>query len=486
MSIMSSYARALAAQEGRAQPVATVRHVHLSAAPMVFIPLRLAGEAAAPLAAMVGTDPENPRLLVVPQPRNRDLRFAFMAELADVMLPYIEGFAEVVETVEAKTPYERYADAPQILVPSRGGVAFTKLLGRSTRFRRADGPYPVHPTVPVLGQWLTFFADRAEYAGSSALVAMTDALALHFATGQSPMEDANLATQLAWISPPDGQSGAKAALAAEDPLISPPAGPDTHPDFDGQVLEHAIRAYETSGSEAQVREALRSQLTPTWSLMWHAVRLLRGLPEAATVDVRWVRDREQFTRETARLAEGGSPRGRVDSAVRAAIRLADLESVVQTYEAQRAFDDPLVMIEHRVAGKAFTGEVVGVDAARRIVPAGKTRPAPRPLVTIRTSDPVRLSPGRKLFSSRNRKQRTEVVGIDGDLVVLQINDQMGRGASPAPGSLPEVGDVVCYAELDPGGGQRPRLPAGEDTPWTHGGPPTPYTPTDEDAEEAWS
>ncbi|GII29363.1 hypothetical protein [Planotetraspora mira] len=486
MSVISAYARALAVQTGRAQPVATVRHVHLSATPMVFIPLKLAGEAAAPLAALVGTDPANPRLLVVPQPRNRDLRFAFMAELADVMLPYVESFAGVTETVEAKTPYERSSDAPQLLVPNRGGIAFTKLLGRSTRFRRADGPYPVHPSVPVLGQWLTFLAERAEYAGSSALVAMTEALALHWATGQSPMEDANLATQLAWIAPPAGQNGPEAALAAEDPLTSPPAGPETHPDFDGQVLDHAIRAYETSSSPAQVREALRTQLEPTWTLMWQAVRLLRELPEAATVDARWAKDRDQFTRETARLADGGFPRGRIDGAVSAAIRLADLESALQTYEAQRAFDDPLVMAEHRVAGKAFSGEVVAVDATRRIVPPGKTRAAPRPLVTIRTSDPVRLSPGKRLSSSRNRKQKTEIVSIAGDLVVIQINDQMGRGSTPAPGSVPEVGEIVCYAELDPSGGQRPRLPSGEDTPWTHGGPPTPYVPTDEDAQEAWS
>ena len=486
MSVINSYARALAVQTGRAQPVATVRHVHLSATPMVFIPLKLAGEAAAPLAALVGSDPANPRLLVVPQPRNRDLRFAFMAELAEVLLPYIEGFAAVSETVDARAPYERYVDAPQLLVPNRGGIAFTKLLGRSTRFRRADGPYPVHPSVPVLGQWLTFLAERAEYAGSSALVAMTEALALHWATGQSPMEDANLATQLAWIAPPEGQNGPEAALAAEDPLTCPPAGPETHPDFDGQVLEHAIQAYETSGSPAQAREALRTQLEPTWTLMWQAVRLLRGLPEAATVDARWAKDRDQFTREIARLAEGGFPRGRVDGAVGAAIRLADLESALQTYEAQRAFDDPLVMTEHRVAGKAFSGEVVAVDATRRIVPAGKTRAAPRPLVTIRTSDPIRLSPGKRLYSSQRRKQKTEIVDITGDLVTIQINDQMGRGSTPAPGSVPEVGDIVCYAELDPSGGQRPRLPAGEDTPWTHGGPPEPYVPTDEDAQEAWS
>src|SRR5690606_1538312 len=127
--------------------------------------------------------------------------------------------------------------------PNRQAVAFTALLGRSTRFRRPDGPYPVHPSVPVLGRWLTFFADRAGYPGSCLLLAATEALALHWASGQSDLEDANLAALLGWIDPPPGVSGAQAAQEAEDPLIWPPAGPATDPGFDNEVLAPAIDAY---------------------------------------------------------------------------------------------------------------------------------------------------------------------------------------------------------------------------------------------------
>ncbi|MCC5576540.1 hypothetical protein IMZ11_12955 [Microtetraspora sp. AC03309] len=481
MGIVTSYARALAVREGRAQPIATVRHLHLSARPMVFIPLKLAGEAAAPLGAMVGTDPADPRLLVVPQPRNRDLRFAFMAELAQIMLPYIEGFATATETVTGRNERERYLDAPQILVPGGRAIEFVRLLGRSTRFRRTDGPYPVHPSVPVLGQWLTFLYERTEFAGSSALLPVTEALALHWATGQSPLEDANLATLLAWISPPPGLTGQEAAVAAENPLDWPPAGPDTDPGFDAQVLQHAIRAYDASGSPALVRQALRTQLEPTWRLMWQAVDRLRGLPEAASVAERWGFDRDQYTREVARLADGGPPRGRRDQAGPAAIRLWDMEAAQQTYDAQRAYDDPLVMTEHRATGKAFTGEAVHVDADRRILLPGGKKPVPRPLVTVRTGDPVRLTPGKKVFSVHRRKQSAEIVEIDGDIVVVQLNDQLAKGAG-----VPTAGDAVCFTELDLGGRIRPGFPTGEETPWTHGGPPAAYVPTDEDAVEAWS
>ena len=47
MSALSSLARLEAVQAGIAQPLATVRHVHVSDMPLVLIPLKLAGEAAA-------------------------------------------------------------------------------------------------------------------------------------------------------------------------------------------------------------------------------------------------------------------------------------------------------------------------------------------------------------------------------------------------------------------------------------------------------
>src|SRR5579859_4328045 len=135
MSTLTALARVIAAERGTAQPVCTVRHVHLSDRPLVFIPLALAGEANAPLAVMIGEDPQAPRLLVVPEPRDRDQRFAFAAELAAIVVAYVESYLTTEETVGGTNGHDartRYADAPQLLVPNPAGVAFTRLLGRST------------------------------------------------------------------------------------------------------------------------------------------------------------------------------------------------------------------------------------------------------------------------------------------------------------------------------------------------------------------
>lgn len=157
MSLISTLARLEAVEAGRAQPTATVRHRHLSDHPLVLVPLTTAGEAGAPLGALVGTDRDAPRLLTVTQPRDRDLRFAFLAELAESVLPYIDTFTDNIETAErneldsetgkkAKVEVELCADAPQLILPSRAGIDFVRLLGRSMRFRRTAEEDPETPT----------------------------------------------------------------------------------------------------------------------------------------------------------------------------------------------------------------------------------------------------------------------------------------------------------------------------------------------------
>ncbi|MER6830387.1 hypothetical protein ABT352_30665 [Streptosporangium sp. NPDC000563] len=488
MSTLTALARLRAARDGVAQRITTVRHCHVSAQPLVFIPLKLAGEAAAPLAAMVGTDPGHPRLLVVPQPRNRDLRFAFTAGLAEVLLPYIEGFQKSTETVERKSgePYERCLDAPQILVPNRPAASFAALLGRSTRFRKAEGPYPVHPSVPLLGRWLTYLADRSLQPGSSTLLAATEALSLHWATGQSNLEDANLAALLGWIDPPRGMSGRRAAEEAEDPLLWPPAGPTTDPGFDNEVLGPAIRAYEEAPTDRavdRIGQALRTQLEPTWRLMWRSVELLRSLPEGARVKDRWEIDRGSFTRFVERIAEGGPPQARRDGAVGAAARLAGLERARASYDVQRAHDDPLLMAEYRLSGEAFAGTVTSADL-EHTEGEGRSRKL-RPLITVRTDDPVRLFPGTTVGCPDRRGHAAEIVEIADGEITLKVTKGMGRGRTPAPGSVPEPGEQVSYTSLTDDFQSSAALPDPEQTPWTHGGPPQEYEPGDDDAQEEW-
>ncbi|MFG3011259.1 hypothetical protein ACGFZB_12490 [Streptomyces cinerochromogenes] len=512
MSLITTLARLEAVGSGRAQPAATVRHRHLSDHPLVFVPLTTAGETGAPLGALVGTDRDAPRLLVVPQPRDRDLRFTFLADLADVVLPYVEAYAESVEAAErtetdpetgkrVKVEAELCADAPQLIVPSRTGLDFVRLLGRSMRFRRTaeqdpDAPYPAPPRVPLLGRWLTHYGERARVPGSSLLLALTDVLSRHWATGQSGLEDQHLGALLAWIDPPEGLTGAEAARHAElardadGQLLCPPAGPATDPAFDNKLLAPAIERYDRARTalaaaedpleaddrlaaltlaEREVRDLVESRTRPTWDAVWRGLDLLRALPAGAHVEGRWTRDRWSFTAHRDRVLAGEPPQPRRDDAVTAANKLATREREQARLEAQEALDDPLVMAERRLAGEAFAGEVTDVVMAY----SEGRRPSPRPLVTVRTEDRPHLAERAKVYRSLGgRPQSAEFVGLEDDgALVLRILDKMGRGKEPEPGSVPEKGDPVCFTlfEHEQRGGAK--LPDPEETPWTHGGPP---------------
>jgi hypothetical protein len=471
VSTLTALARAQATAAGRALPTATVRHLHLHDRPLVLIPLTMAGEPNAPLAALVGTDRSAPELLIVAQPRNRDQRFAFAAALASHLVSYVDSFAGATEAVpvdRGRDVRHRYVDAPQLWVPNTGGVEFVRLFGRSTRFRSVDGDNPVPPSVPLLGRWLTFFANAAEMPGSSLLLNAVQALGLHWATGQSSVEDAQLAALLAWIDPPAGRSGAEAAREAEH---LPPAGPATDPDFDNTVLAPLI-----SGPEPDVAEltaVLRAQLAPTWGQMWRALDLLRALPAGARVGSRWDGDRDTFSAYVQYVAEGGAPQPRRDGAVAAAARLHRLENAASRYAVQRAFDDPLVMAEYRLTGQAFAGTVT-LAKADRVDDSGK-RPVLRPRIMVATDEPVRVEPGATLTSPARPAQKAKVISLTptpaGTDVLLELSGGMGRKLVAEPGSVPAVRERLLLTTLSEAFRPGATFPDPADTPWTHGGPP---------------
>jgi hypothetical protein len=516
VTVLTALARVAAATAGRALPTKTVRHVHLSGRPLVLVAAQLAGEACAPLAVLAGDDREKPKLLAVYEPRDRTQRFEFAAGLAAIVLPHIDGYAgDADSTGNGATDQgdraDPYPDAPQLLVPNLPTVAFLRLLGRSTRFRRTEGEYAVPATVPLLGRWLTYFTERAEVTPSAQLLAMTAVLADHWASGQSAAEDANLAALLGWIDPGDGMTGHAAARAAEDPERCPPAGPVTDPAFDNEVLAPILQEVHEATlagdgarlgrARAAMDHALRAQLEPTWALVWRAVDLLGALPAAGHAEQRWLSDRWSFTSQVAWIREGGAPQARRDGAVAAARRLARLERDQQRLAVERAYDDPLVMAEYRMTAEAFAGAVVAAEQERLVALTGK-RPVLRPLVTVATSDQVLFEPGAVLRSPARPGQQATVMDVvppgtpgtsartaGGDCrtqVVLELKGGMGRSLTPPPGSVPAVGEYVTYTSLRDDFQPAPKFPEKEDTPWTHGGPPPEYVPADDDAREDWS
>ncbi|MFE4606754.1 hypothetical protein ACFRK5_00135 [Streptomyces niveus] len=501
MSVLRVVATLEAVEVGRAVRITSLRHTHIADRPFIVIPLGLAGEACAPLAALVGSDRDAPELLVAPQPKNRTDRFQLTAHFAGLLLPYLESFTEATEIYEVgrgamKEQRVRCVDSPQLIVPSPGAASFLRLLGRSTRFRRTEGTFAVDPGVHRLGQWLTWFADQSEFTPSSLQLALTQVLSAHWATGQSDVEDAHLHALMAWIDPPPGSDGPTAARWAEDPCNVPPAGPATDPVFDHTLVE-LYRAVDTAPDARHRAAAIRQleaqllpQLRPTWDVMWRAIDLLRALSPGGKVAPRWQSDRDRFTGFFDHLASGGFPQARREHASGAARRLARLEDTAARYEAERALDDPLVMAEYEMTGEAVVGTVTGGEPDR-IVRSAANRVSLRPMITLTVPGLGRFRVGDEIRSPARPTQEARIMAVRGAgngpyEIDLELSRGMGRSQRPPapPGTVPVLGEEVCYTSMS-FFSMPAALPDDEDTPWTHGGPPALHQPTDDDANEAW-
>ena len=161
------------------------------------------------------------------------------------------------------------------------------------------------------------------------------------------------------------------------------------------------------------------------------------LPAGARVAGRWDGDKDAFTGYAEHVDAGGGPQPRRDGAVAAAVRLHRLERALTSYAVQRAYDDPLVMAEHRLTGEAFVGDVTLADP-QRVDDTGK-RPVLRPRIQVVTTEPVLMPVGATLWSPARPAQKARVVfvtpGADGKTeVVLELSGGMGRGLTAPPGT----------------------------------------------------
>ncbi|WP_030925759.1 hypothetical protein [Streptosporangium amethystogenes] len=494
MSSLAALARLHATRQGRAERLRQVRHHHLVDEPLVLVILTMAGEAAAPLACMVGTGRRQSTLLTVTQPRNRDQRRAFYAQLAAVILPHIRRRENTLQQLPArpgKPPRQRCADAPQIIVANHATVDYLSLVGRSIRFQGPPNTTETDPSIALLGRWLTFFAERAEYPGSSMLLPLTAQLAAHWATGQSILEDESLSKLLAWIEPPAGLTGVQAALRSENPVLFPPAGPATDPTFDAVELEPRMITHQqalASGDHltaartaTELQDALASQLRPTWNQVWDGLALLRAIPQAARSVRRWEDDRDHFTSHSLHITRGGAPQPVHDQAVDAARRLARLERAIHMFEDEQALDDPFVLAERRTVGTAFAGVVVAREPDRQVTSA-KGRRILRPRFTIRTEDPPPIARDQDLVDPERPRTIVRVREVlpeqqDMHLITVEVTAGMGSVSRPAADAVPELDELVCYTAWPSQWGAA-EFPSREQTPWTHTGPSAPQTFTD--------
>jgi hypothetical protein len=447
MSAFDSYLALQAAEQRRAIPKASQRHVYISPTPFVVLGYHLAGDVGAPLALMWGTERHHPKLIVVPEPRNRGLRFEALKTFGADLTAYLDSFDE------------RSGDAPQIIVPNRATADWLfGIVGRFTRNLRLDGDQPPHPVVPLAGKHLSFFHNLPP--GSSLVLTATDSLIMHWQTGQLPSEDLNLSALLAWIAPDANSDGATCAELREN---LPPAGPLSDPTWDAKKLtelNEAWRIADKTGNDAAraiviatLKTEIHEQLDHTWKDCWNARDLISTLPQANSVASRWARDTADWQYHFGRIVTDTAWFQNVPSPIRSAHTLKKLEEATSELEADMALDDPLVLAKYVASGEAFPAKVLNLDMTS----------ARRPQLTLEPLVHVVRPSGAKLYLTSNREVEVEIVSCEANRITVRVVS--GACSSQTHSRLPRRGDEIILGPF----GKIERYPQLElrDVPWTH-------------------
>lgn len=470
MSLVDLILMAEAAESRAAVRKTAFRHVHLADRPLIVVAFNLSGEAAAPIGIMWGTSKQadDANFEVSGEPRNRDSRFGAINAFCDGFTRYLSPHLRLDMVPQRRGGgFRQVAKAtPQIVVPNRATLSYLGArLGRSLRYLGLGETHDVPETTQWGGAHLSWLAEHSNLPGQSVFVAATEVLADHFATGQSDLEDANLASLLAWIEglPED-------ALTALESVEDTAYGPTPNPKWEAE-LEPLIRSFgdalragdneEEQRALEAVAKAVRPKLADAYSATHRAIEVLRKIPPASGVAERWRTDERSWTSHAIRASKGIPRFARRHDPLRAARALQQWSAAAERLETQKAFDDPLVLARLDAEGRCITGVVESLDTQNSEVKPGNSRRSSVPLIDIRLTGPTQLLVGERTRLVDDKRVAAVVRNRNGDLVRLAVME-----AAKAFGEAQVTpGDEIVFAGLDPWEGQDPWGP--DEVPWTH-------------------
>jgi hypothetical protein len=424
--LISLVGRLRAFEAGHAIRVAAQRQLALQPHALALCTLAMAGEDTTVHAVAVGHFGKPPQVRVVPDPRIRDDHYALFEWLLGVVEPYFLQCRE-------------WHDFPQIFVSSGAGVAHLDTLADRLRYNRVNGP------ARRLGELLSYATERFPVSGQQALVSATDALRLHFATGQQEGEDEHLGAFLTWIHPPAGQDVHTAVALAE----VQPMGVNTDPEFDATRLAprladyNAARRRNASAREMKRRSAsIAEQLSPVVERIYAAVQSAYGelqdfSPREAAViaDLRAI-EADQFE-QFMRARDAGLHLPYQDKPKGAAFRITEREHMIAFAEAGAIRSDAVARARAFLRGDVLRGTVAKAGVERigsRTLHRLEVRTRQRSLRIRQRDALVSLADTRLCFEVTRVSRRGQWTVFS-----LEVTAGMRSVGCPQPGAALELG-----------------------------------------------
>lgn len=402
MSYLKAVLIAEARAAGRGVRTALVRHRRIVPKPLGMVLWQLGAEPFTVGALAWGFGPKDRTMVVPGEPRDRDLAFRALTEVAHAFNKWFEG---------------GHGGAPQLILPNAGMLTLLGRLGRRLAWLPTDGDRPADPALVRFGRHVRFLADHSQFPGQQLVLVLTELLQTHWATELSDVESQNLAALDAAIEPPPGMTGHEAAAKAELQGIGPV------PTDEDKALAPLVQEFNKVRAR-RTEEAVVGQLRRPivahyeglvfrrgWPLLWKCLERERNLPEAPSVERRWVGDMEALGRHLDWMGKTGGRRRVRQTAAQAASTLQHWEDAQRLLLAEEVIDDGLRLLPELLANRALMGRVVQVDLDHK-ERAAKSVVA-RPLVTIEVPDRCMVPDGKELYwtGSPKAKQYT-VVGVE--------------------------------------------------------------------------
>ncbi|MGH8542891.1 MAG: hypothetical protein ACREX3_04480 [Gammaproteobacteria bacterium] len=273
--------------------------------------LRMGGEAR-PWGIAFGHPNEEPRILTVPEPRNRDLVAEMAAGFAPALLRHLRapGF---VDTPPAA--WEHLRPLRQLSLPNPSHLEMLHHLAYAYTFTRYGGE--AQPLLNALGRACGWLFREAQRPGEQHVLVTTEALRESFTFPAQDIRQVHLGYLLAWLETRgDRETRIQAAMEAERSAIATSLDPSIERD----EIERALDAWHNSAGDRDedemetarqlIHQVLERELRRRHDLTRQAIVRLRSDPRRINAGISTLVERGlkeqwfQYQRTELRIANG--------------------------------------------------------------------------------------------------------------------------------------------------------------------------------------